>query len=640
MIRIYLRLLRYLRPYWRRVVLAFGAILCYAVLSGASLSLLVPFLDNLFQAGGAPPATELPVSPGAAPGVAPGGAPAGMGEALARELPGFAGARGWAEERLAATRAWLDRGDPFDRLRRIVGIIVLVFLLKNLFGYLDPYLVNWLEQRCLFDLRQDLCRVLQQQPLGWLSRQKSGELISRVVNDVSMLRGAIIGATATLVREGLMILIFLGFLLVLNWRLALAALLVVPLNAWLMRRLGKLLQRDSTRIQVRMGDMAGHLQETLAGARVVKAFGREEAETARFRRYNWDYFRSYVRLRALGALNAPLSEMLSTLAVVFIVAYGGHHVLAGRMGASQLILFLVAAISLAGPLRKISELNQMLQDGYTAGRRVFGLLDEEGEAALLAGGAAPGPLAEAIRFAGVGFAYEPGRPVLAGIDLELRRGEVVALVGPSGSGKSTLADLLARLREPTEGAITMDGQDIRGFSLRGWRAKLGIVTQDVLLFNDSIRGNIAYGRPEASQADIEAAARAAHAHEFILGAAQGYDTVIGERGLQLSGGERQRLAIARAILRDPEILIFDEATSALDNESERLVQAAIERLMHGRTTLVIAHRLSTVQGADRIITLAAGRIVEQGRHEELLAAGGLYKQLYELQFVGGAGGNP
>lgn len=629
MIRIYLRLLGYLRPYWRRALLAFGAILCYAVLSGASLTLLVPFLDNLFQAGR--PATELPDAAGPAAGGAPG-----IGEAVTQQLPALAEARGWADQRLAAVRAWLDRGDAFSRLRRVAALIVLLFLLKNLFGYLDPYLVNWLEQRCLFDLRQDLCRVLQQQPLSWLNRQRTGELISRVVNDVNMLRGGIIGATATLLREGLLIAIFLGFLLVLNWRLALVALLVVPVNAWLMRRLGKLLQRDSTRIQVRMGEMAGHLQETLAGARVVKAFGREQAEIARFRRINWDYFRAYVRLRALGALNAPLSELLSTLAVVFIVTYGGSHVLAGRMGASELILFLVAAISLVGPLRKVSELNQMLQDGYTAGGRVFGLLDEVGEAPLLVGGAEPGPLGETIRFAGVGFAYEPGRPVLTGIDLELRRGEVVALVGPSGSGKSTLADLLARFREPSEGLITMDGRDLREFSLRAWRAKLGIVTQDVLLFNDSIRANIAYGRPEATPAEIEAAARAARAHEFILAAAEGYDTVIGERGLQLSGGERQRLAIARAILRDPEILIFDEATSALDNESERLVQEAIERLMHGRTTLVIAHRLSTVQGAHRIVTLAAGRIVEQGRHEELLAAGGLYKQLYELQFANGS----
>jgi subfamily B ATP-binding cassette protein MsbA len=308
-------------------------------------------------------------------------------------------------------------------------------------------------------------------------------------------------------------------------------------------------------------------------------------------------------------------------------------VLQGQMPASHLILFVTAVLSIAGPLKRVAEQNQVLQEGTAAGRRIFDILDLEGEHAQLTGGAEPGPLRESIRYEGIGFSYDAGKPVLTDIDLTLPRGKVVALVGPSGGGKSTLADLLPRFYEPGDGVITMDGRDVGDFSLRAWRAKMGIVTQDILLFNDTIRANIAYGRPEATQVEIEAAAKAARAHDFILGAPKGYDTVIGERGLQLSGGERQRLAIARAILRDPEILIFDEATSALDTESERLVQEAIRRLMANRTTLVIAHRLSTIQGADQIVVIDRGRVVERGRHAELLAQGGVYRQLHEMQFA-------
>ncbi|MBN2171225.1 MAG: ABC transporter ATP-binding protein, partial [Candidatus Krumholzibacteriota bacterium] len=579
MLRIYLRLLRYLLPYWRRVVLALGAIVIYALLSGISVTLVVPFLDNLFQQGpAAPTAVER------------------VGGEVERSLndasPHVARAKAWKDARLAAVRAWLDRGGHGERLQRVLVIIFLAFLLKNLFGYLETYLVNWLEQRVLLDMRQHLYGHLQGLPLAFLGRQKTGVLMSRLVNDVNTLRGAIIGATATLLRNGLMIAVFLAIIFEINWRLALATILIVPPNAWLMRRLGRLLRRDSTLIQERMGEMAGLIQETMTGARVVKAFGREADETRRFGRFNRQYFLSAIRLRALGALNAPMSEMLGTLSVVVIVGWGGHQVLQGRWPASHLVLFVTAVLSIAGPLRKISELNQMLQEGTAAGTRVFAILDEPGEHADLAAGDAPGPLRDAIRYERVGFAYNAGEPVLCGIDLAIPRGAVVALVGPSGGGKSTLADLLARFYEPTDGRIAMDGRDVRDFNLAKWRAKMGIVTQDVVLFNDTIYANIAYGRPGASREEVEAAAGAALAADFIARAPAGYDTVIGERGLQLSGGERQRLAIARAILRDPEILIFDEATSALDTESERLVQAAIERLMEGRTTLVIAHRLS------------------------------------------------
>ena len=626
MFKIYTRLLRYLLVYWQRVLLALVAIVIYALLSGLSVTLVVPFLDNLFQ-----------TSPGRE---APAGDPGGSAELGARiedelaQSSGFLqGLQAKKDGALSGARNWLDRGDSGERLRRILAIIFLTFFFKNVFGYAEAFLVHALEQRCLYDIRGQLYGKMQTLPLRFFDGQQTGVLISRVVNDVNVLRGAIIGSTAVILRNGLMILAFLAIILETNWRLALATLIIVPPNAWLLRRLGKLLQRDSTRIQERMGEMAGRIQETVTGARVVKAFGQEDKEQGRFRAINWDYYASSLRLRALGALSGPLTEMLGTLSVVIIVGYGGHQVLRGQLPASHLILFVTAVLSIAGPLKKVAEQNQVLQEGTAAGRRIFGILDLDGEHSQLTDGADPGPLRDAIRYESVGFEYEAGIPVLTGIDLTIPKGKVVALVGPSGGGKSTLADLLPRFYEPGAGAITMDGRDVRDFSLRAWRGKMGIVTQDVILFNDSIRANVAYGRPDATQTEIEAAAVAARAHDFIVNAPQGYDTVIGERGMQLSGGERQRLAIARAILRDPEILIFDEATSALDTESERLVQEAIERLMANRTTLVIAHRLSTIQGADRIVVIENGRVAEQGSHGELLERGGIYRQLHEMQFA-------
>ncbi|MCP4545654.1 MAG: ABC transporter ATP-binding protein [bacterium] len=620
MLKIYRRLLRYLLPYWRRVILAVLCIILASLLSGGSLTLVVPFLDTLFNVDN----VEMTV---AAPAVVPDAVvDEGEGQELISRLE-----RQGADLKTRAM-AWLGQGTLMERLNRIILCIFFVFLAKNLFSYLDAYLVHYLEQRCLFDIRQDVYRRLQTLPMSFFSRQKTGMLISRVVNDVNVLRGAIIGATAKALRNGVLILILLMIIFLDSWKLALVTILVVPPNAWLLRRLGKLLQRDSTLIQERMGDMAGLIQETAIGARVVKAFGREQDEVTRFRGFNWAYFAGAVRLKALGALNAPMSEMLGLISVMFVVGYGGWQVIQGDLEASVLILFVTAALAIVGPLRKIAELNQVFQEGVVAGRRVFDLLDQDNELTQLEGGERPGRLNRVIRYESVGFSYDEGQPVLEDINLEIATGQVVALVGPSGGGKSTLADLLPRFHGVAHGRITMDDRDISTFNLQEWRAKMGIVTQDVVLFNDTIYNNIAYGRPEATREAVEQAARTARAHDFILQTTAGYDTTIGERGLQLSGGERQRLAIARAILRDPEILIFDEATSALDTESERLVQEAIERLMAGRTSLVIAHRLSTIRSADKIVAIQDGRIVEQGTHDELLAVGGLYRQLHDMQF--------
>ncbi len=608
------RLLSYLRPYWRRCILALAAIFLFAAMNGVSLTLIVPFLDNLFK--------EEP----------PGPVQIELSDPVAVDPNIVDKAGAWKDRTLASARGWLDQGERRERLLRGLLVILLAYFLKNLFDYIQAYLVHFLEQKSLFDIRRDLYGHLQRLPLGFFHGQQTGVLISRVVNDVNTLKGAIVGATASFFRNGLMVVVGLLIIFAISWRLSLLTFLIVPVNALLLRTLGRLLKRDSTRIQVRMGDMAAAIGETVTGARVVKAFGREADEVKRFGYFNWDYFKSSVRLRALGALNAPLSEMLGSLSVVIIVGYGGVQVLQGHMEASHLVLFVVAVLSIVGPLRRISELNQIVQEGVAAGERIFQILDEPSERKSLDTGAAPGPMREAIRFESVDFEYRKDLPVIRELNLELSKGQVVALVGPSGGGKSTLADLLARFYEPAGGRLSMDGRDLRDFSLSAWRDKFGIVTQDVLLFNDSILNNIAYGRPSASREMVEEAAKAARAHDFILEAPEGYDTVIGERGLQLSGGQRQRLAIARALLKDPEILIFDEATSALDTESELLVQEAIDRLMAGRTALVIAHRLSTIRGADRIAVIEDGRLVQEGRHEELMSAGGLYRQLYEMQF--------
>ncbi|MDP6418727.1 MAG: ABC transporter ATP-binding protein [Candidatus Krumholzibacteria bacterium] len=611
MFSIYSRLLGNLRPYRGRVLLAALSILLFALMNGSSLTLVVPFLDNLFQE-----------------------------EAVTIELPAPAGEdASWLEKAsvrkdriLGSARLWLDRGERSERLFRGLWVILLAYFLKNLFDYLQAFLVHLLEQRSLYDIRGRLFAHLQTLPLAWHQDHPSGSLVSRVVNDVNTLRGALVGAPAVFFRNLLVIFVGLTIIFAISWRLALLTFLIVPVNAFLLRFLGRLLRRDGTRIQERMADMASAIGETLVGVRVVKAFGREEYEEKRFDRFNLDYYRRALRLRALGALNAPLSEILGSLSVVLIVGYGGIQVLAGNLEASHLVLFVVAVLSIVGPLRRISDLNQFVQEGAAAGERIFEVLDAPDERRMLDEGTRPGALKESIQFEGLGFSYREGHPVLQDLDFSLPRGKVLALVGPSGAGKSTVADLLARFRDPVQGRILMDGIDIEGFRLSDWRNKFGIVTQDVILFNDTILNNIAYGRPGASREEVEAAAKMARAHDFILEAPEGYDTVIGERGLQLSGGQRQRLAIARALLKDPEILIFDEATSSLDTKSEALVQEAIEGLMKERTSLVIAHRLSTVRRADRILVLEGGRKAEEGSHEELMDSGKLYRQLHDLQF--------
>lgn len=609
-----LRMLRYLRPYWRRCLASAVCIALYAALSGVSVLAVSPFIRILFEPQRAPAAAPVP---------APGG---GAGSVV--QLP--EGVRALEAHARGLVETWFLTVDRATALQRFCLLALALFFLKNLFHYLQTYLTAWLEQRALHDVRADLYAHISDLPLGAFVRQRAGHFISPLVNDVTLMRAAIVGGAASLLRNTLMIVFALAIIVAASWKLAAVALLILPPNALLIGKLGRRLRRSSNRAQERMADMTSIVQETVAGARIVKAFGMHDFERRRFARFNLDYFHTSLRARRLAALASPISEMLAIGGIVAILGYGGALVLRGELRADRLFLFLTAMIWLAEPIKALIAVNTAVQEGIGAGERVFALLDQPAEPPRAVG--RPATFARELRFDGVTFGYAPDRPVLRDVSLVVHPGQIVALVGPSGAGKSTFVDLIPRFYGIQSGRILLDGTDVRELSLDSLRRLMGIVTQEVILFNDTVRANIAYGLPDVPEEKVIEAARAANAHDFIVRLPDGYGTRIGERGVALSGGERQRLSIARAILRDPAILIFDEATSSLDSESEQLVQEAIDRLMRRRTAFVIAHRLSTIQHADTILVIEDGRIVERGTHRELLDAAGTYAKLHAYQF--------
>jgi subfamily B ATP-binding cassette protein MsbA len=514
-----------------------------------------------------------------------------------------------------------------------VLILVLLFL-KNLTDYLQGALMVWIEQAVMRDVRSALYAHLQKLSLSFFHGQRAGRLISRITNDVEYLRVSIAASLSNFIKDGLTLIGLLVVVFTASWRLALVSMLILPPAGLMLALIGRKMRKRSGRAQERMGDLTGIVQETVSGARVVKAFGMEAAERARFDEANQSYFHSFVVLRRLSSAAPPISEFTIVVVAVAMLWLGGREIFVTHtLDPSTFVMFIVALLATISPIKSLSEVNSNVQQGLTAAQRIFEVLDTAPEITDRAGARELPPFRSAVKYEHITFAYEPGRPVLHDVSFEIARGQVVALVGSSGAGKSTTMDLLARFYDPTEGRVTFDGQDLRDASVASLRAQLGIVTQETILFHDSIRNNIAYGSPGAAEEDIRRAAEAAHAIEFIQRLPLGLDTVIGERGAKLSGGERQRVAIARALLRNPPILLLDEATSSLDTESERLVQDALERLMRDRTVLVIAHRLSTVQHADRIVVLDRGRIVATGTHDELLEMDGQYRRLHDLQFA-------
>jgi subfamily B ATP-binding cassette protein MsbA len=628
------RLLAFLAPYRGRLAGAIACMALFAASSGLALGLFSPFLQILF----APPEAAIlgPATPGSAP-------PEGAAGAAAR-MPGggagFAGA-GWGNlDRWPAflrepLEAFLFGRPPLEALGRLCLLLVLAFVAKNLFDYGQSFLMNSVEQGVVRDLRNRLYAHLHSLSLSFFHGERTGILASRVVNDVQYVRSALAAGISNVIKETLVLLAALFWVFWASWQLALIALLVLPPTVGLIVWIGKRMRRRSETMQERMADLQAVLYETLANIRVVKSFHAERYEVGRFARENDAFYRAFLRLRRMGDAAAPLTESLMIGVAALVLWFGGRQIfVAHTLEPHNFFLFVIALLSMMSPLKRLSNVNSIVQEGLAAAGRVFALLDTPASIAdRPTATAAPG-FAREIRFEDVSFRYGDGPPVLDGVNLVFRKGETVALVGPSGAGKSTLVDLVARFHDPTAGRITLDGVDLRDRTLESVRGLYGVVPQETILFRDTLLHNIAYGRPDADPAAVAEAARAANAHAFIARLPDGYATVIGERGVTLSGGERQRVALARAVFKDPPILVLDEATSSLDSESEALVQEAFERLRAGRTAIVIAHRLSTVQRADRIVVLERGRIVEEGRHADLLEKGGLYRRLHALQFQG------
>jgi subfamily B ATP-binding cassette protein MsbA len=624
-------MLRRVRPYLPQVIASVVLTFLFAVMSSATILLVMPMFKALFAAG--PPAGAAEAAAGAAEAAGSAAAAAPGGDLLG-SVESF-GVKAQLDRWFAAFESWLLQGDRLEALQRVVVAVVLVFLVKNLLQYLSTVLTHWIGLRLIKDLRDDIYAQLLRLPLGFYHRYRAGELISRATNDVQIANKTINVSFTNLVRDPAQILGFLAICLWISWQLTLVAFLVLPLSVAVIVQIGKRLRRYSHHQQERLADLTSVLQETVYGIRVVKAFVMERFEQRRFLRESERLFGDMFRIARTQRLSSPLSEQLSTLVGAVILWYGGREVfVSGTLEPAEFLTFLGALFSMIHPIKQLSQVNNAIQEGMAAADRLFTVLDEPTEPLDDPRQPDLPPVTGRVEMRGVHFRYLPDRPVLRAIDLVAAPGEVIALVGSSGAGKSTLVDLIPRFYDPQQGAVLIDGHDVRTVNLASLRRSLGIVTQEVILFNDTVAANIAYGLGEVPPEQVEAAARAANAHDFITAMPQGYGTVIGDRGTRLSGGQRQRLSIARAILKNPPILILDEATSALDTESEQLVQEAIDRLVRDRTTFVIAHRLSTIRAASRIYALRDGEIVESGTHQELLDRGGLYADLYNLQFRG------
>jgi len=616
-LRIYLRLLGFVRPYKKSLAASILATIFYSLFSGVSVGLMIPLLNTLFSQS-SPPVIQIQSS-----------------TTIYNRI--LVNAENFVNQ-------FLFGGTKSAALLKICAVIVTAFFLRNFFGYARSYFMAFVEQGSMRDIRNSLYRKIQELSIGYFSTERTGSLISRITNDVAVINGGTTASFDTLIREPLLVATYLCIALILSWKLTILSFLIAPFMLVIISHLGLKLHKESGLSQKLIAEMTALLQETISGIKVVHSFGMEKYEIDKFEGQTKNYYKSILKMTHIRNLSSPITEFLSVLTAGVIIYYGGMQVIRYQtLTPSQFITFLWAVFQIMPSIKELTTVSTRIYESSAAGKRVFELLDEQGKIIE-----APDPIdlkefRSEIRFENVWFKYPSskigrskkvdGVDVLKDVSLTARRGEVLAIVGPSGGGKTTIIDLVPRFYDPTQGAIYIDEIDLRDVSIRSLRNLIGIVSQETILFNDTVRNNIAYGLIECPSEKIIQAAQAANAHDFIMQFPQGYDTVIGERGTKISGGQRQRISIARSLLKNPPITIFDEATSSLDSESEVLVQEAIERLMKDRTSIVIAHRLSTIKNADRIIVVDGGEIVQQGKHQDLVRQkGGIYKKLYEMQF--------